>query len=186
MEHWMTEPSTIYTLMMLSQPSRNVGLENEEEMKEAIEAAIRVRNNDKAFQLAQLCFFGELELSLFSSFDIRGDELLIHFQNRLAERWSPHDLPDKKDITTLLRIFRENADGRPVAWYRYLWCDALSASVFQRSKDIYTSKEDDNPLRELMRKTILEPGIMMEPAEVLRVFGIDEVSPIALLKLYNL
>lgn len=183
----MTEPSTIYTLMMLSKPSRTVVFENEDEMKASIDAALRVRSHDKALQLAQLCYFGELELSLFSSFDIRGNELLLDFQNRLAAQFSPHDLPDKNDITPLLRIFRENADGRVVAWYRYLWCDALSARLFHRSKAMYASKRDgNNPLQGIMRRTILEPGVLMNPAEILRELDIDEMSPDALLKLYNL
>lgn len=183
----MTEPSTIYTLMTLSKPSRTVGFANEAEMNDSIEAALRVRSNEKAWQLAQLAFFGELELTLFSSFDIRGDESLLNFQNRLAAKFSPHDLPDKKDITPLLQIFRENANGRAVAWYRYLWCDVLSASMFKKSKSIYASKDNGNPLQGMIRRTILEPGVMMDSAEILREFEMDEIiSPDDLLKLYNL
>jgi Zn-dependent oligopeptidase len=185
MEHWMTERSTIYTLIGASQGQGM--LLDEAELDESIDAAFRVRAREKALRLAQQVFYGSLELSLFSKFDIRGDENILGLQHRMANDLIPHDLPDKKDIKPLLDVFRENASGRQVGWYRYLWCDVLSATVFDRFKDAYS--EDAGSLLQLkraLRRVLLEPGAYVKPKEILREFQLEDCSPDALFERYKL
>jgi Zn-dependent oligopeptidase len=128
MELWMLEKSTIYALMDASQS--RVGFSDE-----SIDAAFRVRSRRKHLELAQLAFYGSLELHVFSDFDIRGEESLLSLQNRWAKDYSPHDLPFETSLGHLVDLFKENAAGRSVAYYRYLWCEAQSVAVFQALKD---------------------------------------------------
>lgn len=102
---------------------------------ESIDAAFRVRTYRKHLELAQLAFYGSLELYIFSNFDIRGEETLLSLQSRWAKEYSPHDLPPDKTIGPLMNIFKENAAGRSVAYYRYLWCEAQGAALFERMKE---------------------------------------------------
>jgi Zn-dependent oligopeptidase len=127
MELWMLEKSTIYAMMDASKSQ--TGFSDDE-----IDAAFRVRTRRKGLELAQLAFYGSLELHLFSDFDIRGEESLLALQARWAKEFSPHDMPPEKSVGPLLEIFKENAAGRTAAYYRYLWCEAQSAAVFQELK----------------------------------------------------
>ena len=147
MEHWLTEKSTIVALIELSGPpntmTQNLPVQWSEDI---LEKTFRQRSREKTFRLAQQCFYGSLEIELFSSFDVRGDEKLIDLQHRLATELIPHDCPDRHDLTPLLEVFQENANGREVAWYRYLWADFHSAAIFSRFRRAY----EDEPSKALM------------------------------------
>lgn len=181
----MTERSTIYTLIGASQGRGT--LQDEASMDEMIDAAFRVRSQEKALRLAQQTFFGTLELALFTEFDIRGEESMLSLQHRLALELVPHDLPDEKNIGPLLDIFRENSSGRHVGWYRYLWGDAMSATLFDKFKLAYT--EDGSSLRKLkdaFRRVVLEPGGALNPEEIMSEFELQDCSPKSLLERHNL
>jgi Zn-dependent oligopeptidase len=180
MEHWLWEPSTIHTLALQSETEFLIP-------DGAVDAAYKVRSEQKRLELAQQTFYGALELELFSTFDLRGSESLLSLQERLAAELIPHDQPDRKDATALLNVFREAASGRPVGWYRYLWCDALAAACFERCKEAYTN--DPESMKQLstdFRRLLLEPGAAVDFHRFRSHFGLEACSPDTLLQRYRL
>ena len=126
-----------------------------------IDAAFRVRSRRKCLELAQLAFYGSLELYLFSEFDIRGDESLVALQSRWASEYSPHDKPHEKSIGPLLEIFKESAAGRNVAYYRYLWCEALGAELFEQLREQHNKEQPaahPQEMHERCRQLLLTSG----------------------------
>lgn len=180
MELWLTEKSTLYALIDLSNSETPLS-------DEAIDAAYRVRSHEKVMKLAQQTFYGALELELFSGFDLKGSETIMALQRRLALELIPHDVPDEKDLTPLLDILQENANGRHVAWYRYIWCEVLSATFFERFKEAHATNPDSIPqLRQDLRRLLLEPGAAIDVKAFRSKFGLVECSPEALWKLNGL
>ena len=179
------ERSTVYTLIRASHGRGT--LKDEASIDDSIDAAFRMRSREKAFRLSQQAFYGALEMSLFSDFDIRGEETMLGFQHRIATEFVPHDLPSEKNMSPLLEIFRENASGRCVGWYRYLWCDSLSATVFDQFKQAYTNDTSSMPaLKEKFRRVLLEPGACLKPEQIKDEFGLHDCSPNDLFDRYNL
>ena len=138
------ERTALYALIDMSNSTASLS-------DDEIDAALRVRSREKASRLAYQAFRGSLELALFSDFDIHGRETLLDLQHRMAKEFLPHGVPDQNDITPLLHIFHENLHGQKVAGYRYLWCDVMSASVFQKLKQ--ANKDDPSSLPKL-KKTL--------------------------------
>jgi Zn-dependent oligopeptidase len=179
MEHWLMEKSTLYALIDASESQRPFS-------DESIDAAYRVRSRRKALELAQQTFYGSLEMTLFSSFDLKGAETLLALQQRLALELHSHDMPSKKDVTPLLNILQETANQRFGA-YRYVWCDAISATIFDRFKAAYEGNgEAITGLRRDFRRLLIEPGAAVDAAQIAEVFEVKEISPEALFQRYNL
>ena len=180
MEMWLTEKATLYALIDLSKSETPLS-------DESIDAAFRVRSREKALKLAQQTFYGSLELELFSGFDLKGSETILALQERLARTLIPHDVPDTKDVTPLLDILKENAHGRHVGWYRYIWCEVVSTSFFERFKEAYATNPDSIPkLRDDLRRLLLEPGAAIDVDAFRSEFGLVGCSPEALYKRYDL
>jgi Zn-dependent oligopeptidase len=181
MEHWLMERSTVYALIDLSKSE--VPLSDEE-----IDGAFSDRSREKAFRLAQQTYYGSLELALFSNFDIHGQETILELNHRLAAELVPHDIPNEKDITALLDIFRENSSGRDVCWYRYLWCDVLSATVFDRFKHVKMSEDASSmqQAKKAFRQLIVNPVAAMKTEEINQEFDLTDMSAEALFKQYRL
>jgi Zn-dependent oligopeptidase len=181
MEMWLTEKSTLYALIDLSESETPLS-------DESIDAAFRVRSHEKALKLAQQSFYGSLELELFSGFDLKGPETIHALKDRLAQKLIPHDVPDKKDLTPLLDILQENAHGRHVAWYRYTWCEVLSAKFFERFKEAYQTNPDETipKLRANLRRFLLDPGAATDVQGFRSEFGLVDCSPEPLWKRYGL
>ena len=150
MELWLQEKSTIYALMDASQSQ--VGFSDE-----SIDAAFRVRSRRKHLELAQLAFYGSLELHIFSDFDIKGEESLLALQSRWAKEYSPHDVPPDKTAGPLVQLFKENAAGQSVAYYRYLWCEAQSAALFEELKEQH-GKLSVTEMQRRVRQFLLTQG----------------------------
>ena len=171
MEMWLTEKSTLYAMIDLSKSESPLS-------DESIDAAYRVKFREKALRLSQQTFYGSLELELFSGLDLKGTETILALQERLAKELIPHDVPDKRDLTPLLDIFKENAQGRSVAGYRYIWCEVLSAAYFQRFKEAFVSSPDSVPkLRQDLRHFLLEPGAAIDVKGFRSKFGLIDCSP---------
>jgi Zn-dependent oligopeptidase len=184
MELWLTERSTLYALIGMSDSSKPLS-------EDSIDAAFRLRSHEKALQWAQQTFYARLELELFSGFNLRDNtETIPALQTRLARALIPHDVPSPKDLTPLLDILRENIHGRHVAWYRYLWCDALSASFMEQCQAKATVSDDPKQftrqLRTDMRQWILEPGAAVDVAGFRSQFGLKSCTPEALWKRFDL
>jgi Zn-dependent oligopeptidase len=180
MEHWMMEKSTLYALINFSKSERGFS-------DDSIDAAYRVRSRRKMHELAQLTFFGSLEMSLFSDFDLRGSESMLALQNRTAQSFIPHDLPEDKDLSPLIDIMQENASGRHAGWYRYLWCDVFSAIVFDKFKQAYSDETSKMPqLRRDFRRLLLEPGAAIDVKELAKEFDVREFSLDPLFQRYSI
>jgi len=180
MELFLTEKSTLFQLIDLSKS--NYPLSDEE-----VELAFKVRAREKALQLAHLTFNSSLELALFSGFNLKGSETIVALQERLGKELIPHDVPDPEDVTPLLDILQTNARGQHVGEYRYIWCDALSAVVFERFKETYATDPGAVPaLGQKFRRLVLEPGAVVDVAEIRAEFGFDECSPNLLCDRYGL
>ena len=192
LEHWLTERSTLLALIDMSNATMGSSSSSSSShapdfSDEALDAALRVRARAKAFRLAQLVFYGTLELELFSTFDVKGDEKMLDLTHRLASELIPHDLPSRKDMTPLIDILQENANGREVAWYRYLLDDVQSAIVFDQYKSTYKDNAASIPeLRKTFRKLLLEPGASIDKERIRREFQLDRCSAEALFQRYSI
>jgi hypothetical protein len=110
---------------------------------------------------------------------------MLALQNRTAEAFIPHDLPDPKDLSPLLEIMQENANGRHVGWYRYLYSEAFSAMLFDRWKEALSQEKSKMPkLRSDLRSILIEPGAAININDVTRAFGGDKISVDPLLERY--
>ena len=68
-------------------------------------------------------------------------------------------MPAKNDIAPLLSLFRDNANEAPVARYRYLYAECMSASVFEHCKAEYSSGSDKLAgLRDAFLRCFLHDG----------------------------
>ena len=180
MELWLMEKSTLHALVELSGTRNPLS-------DEAIDAIYRVRSRKKIEKFAHQTFYGSLELELFSGFDLQGSETILALQQRVATALIPHDVPDKKDATMLLEIIKENAQGRHVAYYWYMWCEVLSATFFERFKDAYAQDpEYVSQLRVDLRRMLLEPGANADVEGFRTKFGLNGCSPEPLWKRYGL
>ena len=180
MELFLTEKSTLFTLIDLSKSTYPLS-------DEEIELAFKVQAHEKALKLAQLTYYSKLEIELFSGFDLKGPETIVALQERIGKELIPHDVPDADDATPILDILQENAKGRHVAWYRYLWCDVLGAAVYEKFKATYATNPTAVPaLGMKLRRTVLEPGAHVDAAMILSEFGIDDDSAGLLCARYGL
>ena len=152
MELWMTQRSSIYALIDMSKSITPLS-------DDEIDSAYRVKSREKILKLAELTFYGTLELELFSTFDIKGAETILALQERIARNIIPHTDYDKNDMTALLDIVEDNVHGRQVAWYRYLLCEVHAATILEHMMHVMST--DAQALMELrmhIRHYLLEPG----------------------------
>lgn len=175
MELWLTEQSTIYALMNLSNTTETF-------KDETLQAAFRNRAHNKSLLIAQNVFLGAVELKLFSGFDLKGSESVLDMQRRLAEEIVPHDLPDKKDLTLITDLLLENANGREVCRYRYTLGDVLAASLYESCRRRHT--EDPSKLQQDFLRVLVEPGANVNLKDIQETFGIQDLSIKPLLDRY--
>mmetsp|Transcript_31492 Transcript_31492/g.48209 ORF Transcript_31492/g.48209 Transcript_31492/m.48209 type:complete len:186 (+) Transcript_31492:53-610(+) len=137
----------------------------------------------EAMLLAQRAFCGQLEVELLSSFDPRGDESIVALQKRIAEKYIPHDMPSKRDISPLLQVFEEAAKGEDGTRYRYMFSEMMAVDVFDAFMEAGIHNEEElKRLGGLFRKCFLEPGGSSNPAETFREFRGRDPSVEHLLK----
>ena len=173
MELWMTQRSSIYALIDMSESITPLS-------DEEIDAAYRVKAREKVLKLAELTFYGTLELELFSNFDIKGSETILALQERLAAKMIPHIDYDKNDMTALLDIIEDNVHGRQVAWYRYVLCEVQAATMLEHMMYVMSTKaEDVAQLGKYMRQYLLEPGadIQYSMFRSKLGFGTESIDP---------
>ena len=176
----MTQRSSIYALIDMSKSITPLS-------DDEIDSAFRVKARDKIRKLAELTFYGTLELELFSDFDIKGSETILALQERIAEKNIPHIDYDKNDMTALLDIIEDNVQGRQVAWYRYLFCEVHAATIFEHILHVMsTDSEALIELRMYMRQFLLEPGANIDYTMFRSKLNLDAVSIDSLWKLHLL
>jgi Zn-dependent oligopeptidase len=180
MELWLTQRSSLYALIDMS--------ESDTPLSDAsIDATYRVKSREKILKLAELTFYGSLELELFSCFDLKGSETILELQERFLEDTMPHIDNDKNYLTALLDVMQENAHGRHVAYYRYLWCEVIAATIFEQFMDVMASDPQLFPqLRLEMRQRLLEPGAAVDFDGFRSKFGLNDFTVGPLWKLHGL
>jgi Zn-dependent oligopeptidase len=180
MELWLTQKSTLFALIDISESNTPLS-------DESIDAIYRVKSREKMMKLAELTLYGSLELELFSGFDLKGSETILDLQERVFENIMPHIDYDKNDLTTLLHVMQENAHGRQVACYRYLWCEIFAAEIFDRFTEVVVS--DPQLLLQFrleMRQHLLEPGAAIDIDGFRSKFGLNGCTLDPLWKLHGI
>ena len=98
----------------------------------------------KAMEIMNSAFLGALELTMFSSFDPRGEETLAALQGRLAKQYIPHDIPDSSDLSPLLEIFQEDDNGgSPAVAYSGVYSEVLAAMVYEKFQNTDLSDREE-------------------------------------------
>lgn len=193
MEHCLFENSTLQSVVQYSYPESDVELK-----AEITEALVRRRGQKKAQQIMQHVFYGSLELDIFSSFDPRGEDSLVGLQRSLAATYVPHDQPDHKDLSPLLKVFSENAQGVRMGMHRYFWSEVYSANLFdafllhgniqprnELRKQFLDSEQVQTLGREL-RKVLLDQGAIIDAESSLRKYNKQTLeSPDTMFALYE-
>ena len=137
---------------------------------------------NKAHDMMHRAFVGQLELEIFSE----RDESLVALQRLVAEEYLSHDLPNKSDLMPLIGIMLDNASGKQVAKYRYLWGEVMSADIYAMFQDAGIA--DSQKMREmgmLFRKLMVEPGALLEGRAGFREFRGRDMSPDAMFAMYR-
>lgn len=86
----------------------------------------------KAANLMHTIFLSTLEFNVFTDFDPRGDETLVSLQQRLAEKYIPHEVPDSSDLSPLVQIFRGKAIDPSIGEYSPLFSEILSSMLYEK------------------------------------------------------
>ena len=147
--------------------------ENEIKMTDdMMEEVLDLRAARKAYELMQNVFFGSLELEMFGGFDPNGEESLVALQKRVASQYIPHDMPNHKDLSPLLRVLQENANGTNVGCYRYFYGDICSAGLYNAfphgfTKVILAHNDGVREVGREIREKFLDIGAPIDP-KVLR------------------
>jgi Zn-dependent oligopeptidase len=183
MEHWMTQGSSIYALLELSESSAPFS-------DDEIEAALAHQSRDKCLQVSQQLNDGELELQLFSAKpDLQQDSILA-LQRDVASRCAPHDVESSTsaDLDALAEIFREvsaRGHGHALSGYRYLLGDVVSANLFRALQQEQTGNGAKAPsaaaarvrtevVRTLTAAADSLPDALLNPAGLFNLYRIDD------------
>ena len=176
----MTQRMSIYALIDISKSKTPLA-------DEEIDSAYRVNAREKVLKLAELTYYGTLEMELFSNFDIKGSETILALQERTAEKTMPHLDYDKNDMTALLDIIEENVRGRQVTWYRYLMCEVYAATLLEHLVSVMsTESEAMAHQRMYMRQYLLEPGANVDYTTFRSKLELEELSTDPLWKVHQL
>lgn len=177
MEHWLFEESVLQSFAHLSQSTIP---------DELIEKLKQQRSLRKASDLLRHAFLSQLELDMFSTAK-QEDESLVAFQRRVALDFVPHELPARSDLTPMMEIVENNAKGKQIAQYRYLYGEVLSAQLFAKFQE--AGIKDQTKVQELgakLRTCFLQPGASLDAKMAFEsLLSSSHVSPEAMFKLYN-
>jgi Zn-dependent oligopeptidase len=177
MEHWLFEKSVLQSFAHLSQSTIP---------DELIEKLQKQRSLRKATDLLRHVFLSQLELDMFSN-GKQEDESLVAFQRRVALGFVPHELPARSDLTPMVEIIENNAKGKRIAQYRYVYGEVLSAQLFAKLQE--ADIKDQTKVQELgakLRTCLLKPGASVDTKTAFEsLLGSSSISPEAMFKLYN-
>jgi len=180
MEHWVFETSILQTLAHLSGTSIP---------DDIVKAVQEQRQRDKVEESLRRIFLGQLELELFSRDKQQEGESLVALQRRIGETYVPHELLPKSDLSPMFELMESNGSRRnPIAQYRYLLSEVISAEFFAKFKDEGISNQEK--MRELgisFRKLMLEPGVQIDVKDALQqICGHQSISSKSFLRLYDM
>lgn len=175
MEHFLFEEQILQTLAHLSGSADPFPTEMVEKLR-------KQRMSEKQQTMSHRVFLGQLELELFSN----PDESLVTLQRRIAEEYIPQRLPDKSDLNPLLEVMTDNANGKHMCRYRYLWGEVMSTDIYELFREAGVGNQEKT--RELgmrLRKELIEPGGLMDARASFRRFRGRDISPDAMFASYN-
>lgn len=178
----MTDLPSMHALLALSETTTPFS-------DDEIEASVRQHSSMKLQELAQLVFYGELELRLFSSgLNLKQDSILA-LQRELAHKHIPHDVPDSQSnvLAPLVDVLQDAMSGRPVSSYRYVLGDVVSANLFRNLQRQHEQTGGDessalnlNGLEALIRTlcdaTTPISDDLLDPAALWELYGIGKMS----------
>ncbi|KAI2510710.1 PFAM Peptidase family M3 [Fragilaria crotonensis] len=117
----------------------------------------RVRKLEECLRQA---FLGQLELDMFD--DRKGGESLVELQRRLAGRFMPHTISPETDLQPMIQLAEANG-LRPVAQYRHLLSEVLSANIFQSLHEAnITTEEEMRSFGAKIMDVLLKPGVLVD------------------------
>ena len=140
------------------------------------------RQHESALKFTAQTFLGQLEMDLHSTFDPNGDTSILQFKTERAKIYSPHDIPEKSDLSSLYSIFQANADGNHVSSYRYLWSEVLSADAYQKFQEC----DDMEKVGRQFRDSVLRVGGSISARESFHHFRGRDATMNALLQYHGL
>ena len=178
----MTDLPSMHALLALSETTTPFS-------DDEIEASVRQNSSMKLQELAQLVFFGELELRLFSpELNLKQDSILA-LQRELAHKYIPHDVPDSQSnaLAPLVDVLQEAMGDRLISYYRYVLGDVVSANLFRnlqrqhhaRHRHEQTGGGHSSGAREVLLRTICDattpiPDDLLDPAALWELHGIGK------------
>jgi Zn-dependent oligopeptidase len=177
MEHWVFEESILQTLAHWSGTTIP---------DEVIQQVQKQRRHSKIDESLRRVFLGRLELELFTP-TRQDDESLVAMQRRLAEQYVSHDLLPKSDLSPMVQLVGANGT-KPVAQYRYLVSELISADIFATFKEAgLSNREEVARLGEQFKDILLAPGVAVNGYDALKqMTKKDTISPEAYFDLYKL
>lgn len=130
--------------------------------------------------------FGQLDMELHSNFDAsqgeQGPESIFDVQRRLAEKFTPFNMPLPEDrfLCAFSHIF---AGGYSAGYYSYIWAEVMSADAFSAFEDVGLANEEKvKGVGLKFRDTVLALGGGVDPMTVFKRFRGREPTPDALLR----
>ena len=123
---------------------------------------------------------------MHATFDPAGEESIFAIQNKLAQKYIPHDIPSKGDLSSLHTLFQSNADGYHVSSYRYLWSEVMSADAFLAFQESIGGDDGIKEIGRRFRKAILDVGGGVSARESFQKFRGRDAKVDALLHFYGL
>lgn len=180
MEHWVFEESMLQTLAHISGSATPIP-------DEVVTAIQKQRRHEKIKESLRRVFLGKLELEMFSRKD--NEESLVALQRRLVEHYVPHEPIPKSDLSPMVQLMEANGRlQRPIAQYRYLMSELISADLFLTCKEMGISNQDEmKKLGHLLQTLILEPGTHVDMKKaLLSICEHESVSADAYFKLYGM
>ena len=177
MENWCYDKPTVYGFAKHYQTG--------EPLPEEIFEKLKAQKTYNAGMMAmRQLYFGQMDIELHAVYDPNTDngETIFDVQLRVAEKYSPHQLPLEEDrfLCTFSHIF---AGGYSAGYYSYKWAEVMSADAFGAFEDIGLDKEEEVArVGRSFRETVLSSGGGIHPSDVFKQFRGRDPTPDALLR----
>jgi oligopeptidase A len=175
MEHWAFNETILQTISQISS-GNTIPDETLLQIKDH-------RRRAKIEETMRRTFMGQLEFELFSPMD----ETVVSLQRRLSQRFTPHELLPKSDLTPILQLIEANRSN-PVSQYRYLVSEVISADIFQGFQEAGMSNQDEmRNLGLLFYEHLLKPGPLVDGKKAIKLLrGRDHVKTTAYCSMYEI
>ena len=179
MENWVYDEPTIYGFAKHYETGEPLPKEMFQKLKES-------KTYNAGMMACRQLLFGQLDMELHASYDPesseKGGETIFDVQKRMAEKYSPYNLPLEEDrfLCAFSHIF---AGGYAAGYYSYKWAEVMSADAFGAFEEVGLDNEEKvKEVGQKFRDTVLALGGGVPPMEVFTSFRGREPAPDALLR----